>query len=551
MGRSLEGQVRDEKGTPLSGVRVYAWGAGRKLLSSAKTGKGGRFSLLLPAKEEAVLLFFSAPGYLPKRIDLRGGKGAGSETDAVLKRGRQSRLFLVQSPGRAPWTRRTKVWIFGVLWVPPGWGPLAKDDPLAPPQEALCEGGGEFRFSLPSTPLVAVLALPEEGNLKTGIFSRGAFLSGAPSLVIEPLPSVRVHLVDPAGNPLPGRKVEVVLIPPWKDRVLRAAAPFLWPRSRTCPRGGWRLGIRETGKDGIVPLRRPYPDAVSVHVFGSVGEKSGVVIRKTKEDAVVVLDPGTRVEVRVEGVPWLVEDLRADLCSLEGNDKIRGTFVDGRFSWDRVPHGTWKVEISLGPRIEGAWVIPLAGGTVRVPGDGKPVFRKVSYTGPPLSSVGGMVKERSGKGKPADLTLQGPNGNWFLQVDSYGRVIPAKVPQGSYSLLWRQGYAFALFGKRVEVGEEGLVLNEVVHLCEKRVHFVRPEWSRKPPLKLKGNVLSPSGKTIWSGDIPFAGEWLTLKGEPGMVWVVVARGDQPGHKGWFKVKLGESGRHALDVKLSW
>ncbi len=36
-----------------------------------------------------------------------------------------------------------------------------------------------------------------------------------------------------------------------------------------------------------------------------------------------------------------------------------------------------------------------------------------------------------------------------------------------------------------------------------------------------------------------------------MVWMIVVRDGQPGHKGWFKVKFGEGGRGPLEMKLPW
>ena len=259
LGRSLEGKVMDERGNSLSGVRVDAWGAGRKLLASVKTGEGGEFSLFFPRQAEPLLLFFSTPGYLPKRVDLKNTKRDGDKTTVVLKKGRGGRVFLFRISGGGPWTGMARAWVFGVLWAPPGWGPLAKADPLAPPQEAVSTGEGEFHFSLPSTPLVALLVLPEGGTLKTRIFPGKAFLSGGPRIGVETRPGLRVHLLDPLGNPLPGRELEVVLVPPWKDRILRAAAPFIWPKARTFPRRGWRswwkerLGLQRIYEPPFVP----------------------------------------------------------------------------------------------------------------------------------------------------------------------------------------------------------------------------------------------------------------------------------------------------------
>ena len=334
----------------------------------------------------------------------------------------------------------------------------------------------------------------------------------------------------------------------------RAVTHQLWKPSPYF-RGGWRVvGVLKTDGQGRSRLPWGLPGKILVRPRGTARPLQEYIHEPGSRALRLVWDPGTRVEGYLKGLPWELKLLEVELVPVQGvkgGRRLRPRNRSGPLSWDRVPAGTWRVEVKTGPGSGGSWTLPLANALVRVPGGGRPVRVESHYAGPPLAWVAGSVKSGSGKQLPASLRLRSAASTWRLKVDGYGKVEPGRVPVGVYSLVWLRGEAVAPVRGMFQVGPEGVALAEELVLCRAEVLCRPARGGSTRNLDVRGQVTDARGRLLWGGPLRIRQGRILLQGSPGLCWQLRIQGPIPGAAKSVEVVL-EPGRVVRrEVRLPW
>ncbi len=363
----LEGRVVDDgSGEPLAGARLrvmdllpgedlqrtsteqtVAAGAALGGAVETRSGPDGSFRLGMAAPGKSLLLFAEADGYWPLQVDLSKATSPALEV-------RMKRLATTTLRGRAVDEAGNGIAGAMVRWE----GVLG-----SPPGAAAAEGDG--RFLVPGLSDLQAPALMAPGRFPVGLSSPSSFPGGDCGDVVLPLRrEIRGRVVDADGTPVPGLTVAVF---GGGSPARQAGRPIL-PMVAASDGGGFLavpvLGpgevlLRPTqGADwtGSLDLAPGDPEPFTLVVTRLPGGGTGIVHGRAMDQAGDPVPARLAAMVWAEGAEHPVEGVQPGFAA-----------PDGTFSIEKVPAGTFKVQVWGGDWIgETRGVVVAEGGTADV-----------------------------------------------------------------------------------------------------------------------------------------------------------------------------------------